>query len=144
MEGSERTVTLLGEWHVGAPLKWPLQVIVVWEELHWRFFEELKEEHRPRVTLGILKFYALMPDELGNPPLQLPRTLDLRFPEGWFMSEVMPRIERRERMLWKMTWEGPSKVRAQGQPAGGDGGGGRDDQPTTKNLFGRGGGTSQG
>ena len=52
------------------------------------------------------------------------------------MSEVMPRIERRqERMLWKMTWEGSGKSRAQGQPAGGDGGP-KEDKATLKTLYG--------
>ena len=40
---------LVEEWHVGAPHRWPLAVISeVWEELHWRFGEELKEELRKR------------------------------------------------------------------------------------------------
>ena len=52
------------------------------------------------------------------------------------MSEVMPRIERRqERMLWKMTWEGSGKSRAQGQPAGGDGGL-KEERLSLKSLFG--------
>ena len=141
----EHAINLLGEWHVSAPHKWPLQVLLdVWEELHWRFLEELKEElrkikrlsGRESMTLQDLKFYALMPDEEGRPPLNLPQTFDLRRPDGWFMSEVMPRIERRqERMLWKMTWEGSGKSRAQGQPAGGDGGS-REEKPTLKTLFG--------
>ena len=141
----EHAINLLGEWHVSAPHKWPLQVLLdVWEELHWRFLEELKEElrkikrlsGRESMTLQDLKFYALMPDEEGRPPLNLPQTFDLRRPEGWFMSEVMPRIERRqERMLWKMTWEGAGKSRAQGQSAGGDGGP-RDEKLTLKTLFG--------
>ena len=47
-----------------------------WEELRWRFLEELKEElkkikrlaGRESMTLQDLKFYALMPDEEGRPP----------------------------------------------------------------------------
>ena len=141
----EHAVNLLSEWHIGAPHKWPLQVLLdVWEELHWRFLEELKEElrkikrlaGRESMTLSDLKFYALMPDEEGRAPLELPQTFDLRRPDGWFMSEVMPRIERRqERMLWKMTWEGAGKARAQGQPAGGDGGH-REEKLTLKALYG--------
>ena len=138
----DHAINLLGEWHISAPHKWPLQVLIdVWEELHWRFLEELKEElrkikrqaGRESMTLQDLKFYALMPDEDGKPPLELPQTFDLRRPEGWFMSEVMPRIERRqERMLWKMTWEGSGKSRAQGQPAGGP----KEDKVTLKTLYG--------
>lgn len=125
----EHAAKTLSNWHCEAPHKWPLQVLMdVWEELHWRFFEELKGElrkiktasGRETMTLTDLKFYALMPDEHGQPPLQLPRTFDLNFPGGWFLTEVLPRIERRqERILWKLTWEGPNKHRSAGQPAGG-------------------------
>lgn len=116
----EHAAQVLGEWHLGAPHKWPLQILCeVWEELHWRFVEELKGElrkiksmsGRETMTLSDLRFYALMPDEHGQPPLQLPRTFDLHHPDGWSSSEVLPRIERRqERMLWKLTWEGRRKV----------------------------------
>ena len=140
----EHAAQVLGEWHLGAPHKWPLQILCeVWEELHWRFVEELKSElrkikslsGRETMTLSDLKFYALMPDERGQPPLQLPRTFDLHHPDGWFSSEVLPRIERRqERMLWKLTWEGASKGRGPGQQAGGDGK--ADDKITPKTLIG--------
>eukprot|EP00435_Cladocopium_sp_Y103_P041030 s1496_g11.t1 len=137
----------LSTWHVQAPHKWPLQVLAdVWEELHWRFFEELKGElrkiksqaGRETMTLQDLKFYALMPDEHGEPPLQLPRTFDLHHPDGWFLTEVLPRIERRqERLLWKLTWEGGGKVRGPGHAAGGGATGGvPDDKLSLKNLLG--------
>ena len=144
----DHAANLLSEWHLGAPHRWPLQVLCdVWEELHWRFIEELKEElrkikklaGRESMTLQDLKFYALMPNEQGEPPLQLPRTFDLKNPDGWFMTEVLPRIERRqERMLWKMTWEGAGKNRSQGQSAGGDGGAPKGEKTglSLKNLFG--------
>ena len=52
------------------------------------------------------------------------------------MSEVMPRIERRqEQMLWKMTWEGAGKSQAQGQPAGVDGGR-KEEKLSLKSLYG--------
>ena len=77
-----------------------------------------------------------MPDEHGNPPLQIPRTFDLHHPEGWFATEVMPRIERRqERMLWRLTWEGAAKPRGAGQPAGGSDGK-IEDKITLKTLLG--------
>ena len=150
----EHAAQVLGEWHLGSPHKWPIQVVCeVWEELHWRFVEELKDElrkikklsGRESMTLQDLKFYALMPDEEGNPALSLPRTFDLHHPAGWFVTEVLPRIERRqERMLWKMTWEGPTKQRVSGQPAGGgDHVGGQGslkdsgiEKPTLKSLWG--------
>ena len=149
----EHAARTLGEWHLGAPHKWPLPVLCeVWEELHWRFCEELKDQlrkikklaGRETMTLQDLKFYALMPDEHGNPPLELPRTFDLKYPNGWFMTEVLPRIERRqERMLWKMTWEGGPKARAHGAQAGGGdekdvraGGDSGTDKLSVKNLLG--------
>ena len=125
----EHALELLCRWHSEAPHRWPLQVLIdVWEELHWRFIEELKTElrkiktlaGRESLTLTDLKFYALMPDEHGQPPLQLPRTFDLEHPEGWFATEVLPRIDRKqERILWKMTWEGAGKTRSGAQNAGG-------------------------
>ena len=139
---------LLGTWHLQAPRTWPLQVLAdVWEELHWRFLEELKGELRKikfqagRETMSLtdLKFYALMPNESGEPPLQLPRTFDLNHPEGWFLTEVLPRIERRqERLLWKLTWEGGGKARGPGHAAGGAGGAeqGQDDKVSLKALLG--------
>ena len=37
-------LSLLLDWHQAEPHKWPLSVVSeIWEELHWRFFEELKE-----------------------------------------------------------------------------------------------------
>ena len=82
-----------------------------------------------------------MPDGEGRPALQLPRTFDLKHPDGWFATEVLPRIERRqERMLWKLTWEGGAKHRGQGQQAGGDGGSREDKEKgeklTLKSLLG--------
>ena len=125
----DHAADLLGSWHTQAPHKWPLQVIIdVWEELHWKFVEELKSElrkikalsGRETMQLSDLKFYALMPDDQGKPPLQLPRTFDLNHPDGWFATEVLPRIERRqERLLWKLTWEGATKQRGANAAAGG-------------------------
>lgn len=143
----DHAADLLGMWHTQAPHKWPLQVIIdVWEELHWKFVEELKGElrkikalaGRETMQLSDLKFYALMPDEQGNPPLQLPKTFDLNHPDGWFSTEVLPRIDRRqERLLWKLTWEGSAKQRGSGAAAGGGPpASSSDGQLTLKNLFG--------
>ena len=143
----EHALNTLSTWHVQAPHRWPMQVVAdIWEELHWRFFEELKGELRKikalsgRETMSLqdLKFYALMPDEHGQPPLSLPRTFDLELPTGWFMTEVMPRINRKqERLLWKITWEGTNKGRATGQAAGGeDQRAGGDDKLTVRTLLG--------
>ena len=148
----EHAAEVLGEWHQGSPHKWPIQIICeVWKEIHWRFVEELKNElrkikklsGRESLTLQDLKFYALMPDEEGRPALTLPRTFDLHHPDGWFVTEVLPRIERRqERMLWKMIWEGSAKQRSSGHPntaGGGESAGAqmnREEKPTLKNLWG--------
>ena len=97
-------LSLLLEWHQSEPHKWPLSVVSeIWEELHWRFFEELKETlrllkkeaNRKTMSLQDIKFYALLPNTEGKAWLELPRTFDLKNPEGWFTAEVLPRIERR-------------------------------------------------
>ena len=141
----DHAANTLGEGHLETPHKWPLQVLCeVWEELHWS--EELKGElrkikklaGRETMTLQDLKFYALMPDSEGQPPLQLPTTFDLKNPTGWFATEVLPRIERRqERMLWKLTWEGGGKHRVQGQLAGGESStASKDERPPIRSLLG--------
>ena len=122
--------SLLAEWHQKAPHKWPLHVVQeVWEELHWRFFEELKEllrqlkveAKRESMTLQEIRFHALLPGPDGRAWLALPRTFDLMHPSGWFKTEVEPRIERRqERILWKLTWEGGGRRDRGAQHAGGE------------------------
>ena len=140
-------VDLLIEWHQGEPHKWPLTVVAeIWEELHWRFIEELKETlrllkkeaNRETMTLPDIKFYALLPNSAGQAWLELPRTFDLRNPQGWFATEVLPRIERRqERMLWRLTWEGGRGPKPHSSAhAGGDSQGGGNEKPTLKGLWG--------
>ena len=112
----EHAVETLSLWHQETPHKWPLQVVMdTWEELHWRFLEEIKElvrqikkqAKRESLTLQELRFYALLPGPDGAAWLQLPRTFDLLNPEGWFKTELEPRIERKqERTLWRLTWDG--------------------------------------
>ena len=136
---------LLLEWHQAEPHKWPLSVLMeVWEELHWRFLEELKEilrllkkeAGRETMSLADIKFYALLPNAAGTAWLELPRTFDLRFPEGWFMTEVLPRIERKqERMLWRLTWEGTRGPKPSVH-AGGDGKPEPPAKPTLRSLWG--------
>ncbi|CAE7205713.1 unnamed protein product [Symbiodinium sp. CCMP2592] len=133
------------EWHQAEPHKWPLTVLMdVWEELHWRFFEELKETlrllkkeaGRETMSLPDIKFYALMPNASGTAWLELPRTFDLRFPDGWFMTEVLPRIERKqERMLWRLTWEGTRSAKPSTH-AGGEQKPDSPAKPTVKALWG--------
>ena len=138
---------LLTEWHQSEPHKWPLSVVSdIWEELHWRFFEELKEilrllkkeAGRETMSLQDIKFHALLPNASGRAWLELPRTFDLKNPEGWFASEVMPRIERRqERVLWRLTWEGGRGSKPQGGAhAGGSQNPEKEDKPNLKSLWG--------
>ena len=122
-----KAAKLLATWHSSAPHQWPLTILMdCWEELHWRFAEELKEvlrtlkrdAGRETMTLNEVKFHALMPDASGYAWLQLPNTFDLEDPNSWFATEVKPRIERKQdRALWRLTWEGPGK-RDRGAPAG--------------------------
>jgi hypothetical protein len=110
-----------------------------WEELHWRFLEEVKEliralkkvAKRESMSQQEMKFYALLPGPDGRAWLSLPNTFDIKNLEGWFKTELEPRIERRqERTLWRLTWDGGRRDRGQpaggvqsaGQAAGGDGG----------------------
>ena len=146
-------VELLAGWHQAYPHKWPLNVIVdCWEELHWRFVEEIKslihslkkEVGRETLTLAELRFHCLMPGPEGEAWLKMPSTFDIQRPESWFQEEVIPRIERKqERLIWNLTWQSGRKEK---QPASGSGGtvaaggsspkGGGDSRPTLKSLWG--------
>ena len=60
---------LLATWHVQSPHRWPLQVVSeIWEEIHWRFIEELKTELRKikamagRETMSLQDLKVLQPD----------------------------------------------------------------------------------
>lgn len=145
-----RAAHLLATWHSGAPHQWPLTVMMdCWEELHWRFLEELKdvlrrlktEAGRESMTLNEVKFHALMPDASGQAWLQLPDTFDLENPTSWFATEVKPRIERRQdRALWKLTWEGAGRREKGAAHAGARDGEeqtkGGTEKPTLKTLWG--------
>ena len=130
-EVREFALATLVQWHHGSPHQWPLNVIMdVWEELHWRFFEELKdvlrslkkEAKRETLSLQEIRFYALLPGPEGQAWLSLPSTFDVTNPEGWFKTELEPRIARKQdRTLWRLTWEG-GRARGQGQAAGAAGG----------------------
>ena len=139
-------LNLLLEWHQAEPHKWPLSIVSdIWEELHWRFFEELKETlrllkkeaNRETMSLQDIKFYALLPNSKDQAWLELPKTFDLRNPDGWFEAEVLPRIERRqERMLWRLTWEGGRGNKPQGPTHAGGDQTDRKEKPTANNLRG--------
>ena len=85
-EVREFALATLVQWHHGSPHQWPLNVVMdVWEELHWRFFEELKdvlralkrEAKRETLSLQEIRFYALLPGPDGQAWLNLPSTFDL-------------------------------------------------------------------
>jgi len=117
IDGLER----LGDEH---PTIFPREALKdIWEELAWRFWEELKEvlrrlkQHigRDNVRRQELILYALTPDEQGHAWLRMPPTFDLNHSEGWFRQSILPRIERRQqRVMWDLAWKG-----AKGAPAGG-------------------------
>lgn len=120
----EHAVETLTLWHQETPHKWPLQVVMdTWEELHWRFLEEVKElvrqikkqAKRESLSLQELRFYALLPGPDGTAWLVLPRTFDLLNPDE-------PRIERKqERTLWRLTWDGGRRERTVPQAGGSPG-----------------------
>ena len=137
-------VELLAEWHLAWPHRWPLNVIMdLWEEIHWHFFEELKDllrrlkrdVGRETMTLNELKFHALLPGPDGQAWLVMPTTFDIERPDSWFQTEVMPRIERKqERLLWNMTWQG--NQRRPTAPGPSTAAGGEVEKPTLKGLWG--------
>ena len=106
--------TKLEQMHDDHPTTFPREVIKdIWEELCWRFWEELRETLRAlRQAVGRdnlrkadLITYALTPGADGQAWLQLPKVFDLTDGEAWFRKAILPRIERRhERTLWDLTW----------------------------------------
>jgi hypothetical protein len=144
-------VNTLATLHETHPDKFPKEQVWAWfEELTWRFWEEMKEilrqlkkeVGRQNLTAAELKFYALMPDEAGRAWLQMPTAFDLHNPEGWFRQEIIPRVERRQdRMLWSLTWKGPGGNTRQPAHAGGEEEENEGDErtgqhPTLKSLWG--------
>ena len=140
---------LLAAWHQAHPHRWPMEVVVnLWEELHWRFGNELKgilrqlkkEAGRETMTLAEIKFYALLPGPEGRAWLNLPSTFDLERPGGWFQEEILPRIERKQdRLLWNLTWQGgPRKDRKITQVGSLEerSGGSSEEKPTLRSLWG--------
>ncbi|CAE7410615.1 unnamed protein product, partial [Symbiodinium microadriaticum] len=113
-----------------------LERLLEWHQLKETLRLLKKEAGRETMSLADIKFYALLPSATGTAWLELPRTFDLRFPEGWFATEVLPRIERKqERMLWRLTWEGTQGPKPSAH-AGGDGRPDSTQKPTLRNLWG--------
>ena len=136
----------LSEWHLAYPHRWPYNVICdVWEEIHWRIIEDVKdlvrklkkEVGRETMTLAEIKFHALLPGPDGQAWLEIPSTFDLERPDGWFQTEVIPRIERKQdRLLWNLTWQGPKRDRPQGATSTSAGAVQEPEKPSLKALWG--------
>ena len=70
-----------------------------WEELEWRYVEEvdqihrtlLRESGRESMRLEEIQFRALAPDADGASWLRLPGTFDLDNPGAWFQAVILPR-----------------------------------------------------
>eukprot|EP00971_Amphidinium_carterae_P153660 3046823-Amphidinium_carterae.1 len=90
--------------------KYPLDFLrSAWEELAWRWVEELKEELRKcRKILGKekmrrdeLEFVALSPTSAGTAYVVYPNVFDLENPTGYYQRVVEQRLqERAQRALW--------------------------------------------
>eukprot|EP00971_Amphidinium_carterae_P043437 854826-Amphidinium_carterae.2 len=90
--------------------KYPLDFLRgAWEELNWRWVEELKEELRKcRKILGKekmrrdeLEFVALSPTSLGQAFVTYPQVFDLDATNGYFQKIVEQRLhEKAQRALW--------------------------------------------
>eukprot|EP00971_Amphidinium_carterae_P242230 4809862-Amphidinium_carterae.1 len=84
--------------------KYPLDFVRgAWEELVWRWFEELKEElRRCRKVLGKekmrrdeLEFIALSPTTTGGAFMNYPRVFDLEDPQGYYQRVVEQRLQEK-------------------------------------------------
>ena len=126
LEGLERL-------HDDHPTVFPQPIIQdTWEELHWRFWEELKEvmralkreAGRDSLRRSDIILLALAQSTDGTAWLKLPATFSLESTAGWFRASILPRIERKhQRALWELTWKAPKgdQTRGPGARAGGDG-----------------------
>ena len=70
LEVRQHALELMSGWRQELPHKWPLQIVMdAWEELHWRFIEEMKEllrqlkktAKRESMSLSEIRFHALLP-----------------------------------------------------------------------------------
>lgn len=92
--------------------EWPREEVwSVWDELTWRWWEEIKHSYRTflremgteTVTKADLRFYALAPNEHGVAKFRFPTTWDFDTPDGYFQLVVLPRRQRRlTRSMWSL------------------------------------------
>ena len=93
---------------------WPLDLIMdLWEELWWRWSEELRELDRQALrqlgddnpTYDRYRWAVTVTDGDDVPWLRMPRIFHLFEPEEYFMQDVLARHNRKkERALWSVVW----------------------------------------
>eukprot|EP00971_Amphidinium_carterae_P156250 3097823-Amphidinium_carterae.2 len=116
--------------HESQPSMWPReQVYSLWEELGWRLLEEMRELRRQMLRAANRELmskdemcaFCLAPDCQGEIWWKAPLAYDLTHPQGWFISQVLPRVIRRhQRVLWSLTWQGQRSQQGAGGRAGGE------------------------
>ena len=125
--------------HERDPYQYPFHwLTATWEELWWRWWEELKDLLRlmqlelgtASLTKDLLSQHALAPTG-GGPRLRLPTTFQLDDPRAYYASVIRPRIDRGlSRHLWSNAWAtiNPPPAPEPQRPRGGQGrrGGGRE------------------
>ena len=109
------------------PQSW---VFATWEELWWRWWEELKdclnqmrvEMQSPTLTKDMLRHYALAPrGGGGGPRLQLPTAFQLDDPQAYYLNVIEPKIKRKyDRVMWKQVWGNKSDSKGAGDEEGGE------------------------
>lgn len=119
------------EMHEHCPHRYPCEwVWDVWEELWWRWGEELREESSRLLrslatdspTKDELRWAAMTPDAGGEANLHFPSTFQLQDPDAYFLQVVEPRVQRaHERATWGLTWTQPTPG-TERQPRAGTGG----------------------
>ena len=106
----------LEQCHDRDPHQYPFHwLTATWEELWWRWWEELKETLRVMqvdigtgaMTKDLLKHFALSPRGAGlGPRLRLPTTFQLDDPQAYYACVIRPRIDRgMSRHLWSTAWK---------------------------------------
>ena len=101
-------------------LKWMFDL---WEELNWRWWEELKivlrdllrEMQTDSPTRDDLKFYAMAPGPDGFARLRMPSTFQLGDPSAYYLTTVLPRAQRQDELkFYQIVRQQPQKPRKAG------------------------------
>jgi len=96
--------------HESNARQYPLQAMMtLWEELHWRWWEELHATQREfmadmgvdHTTKDDLKFYGMAQNSTGGTKFQFPTTFQLSNPDAYYSTVVLKRVERRyDNAMW--------------------------------------------